>query len=243
MTAWNGAAERKALPWLYAHKKKVLAALLFVAAVALARYLHLRGLLELETLFTFLQAHPVSAPVIFIAVYALSSSLILPTLPFNLAAGFFWGTLWGGVYAAAGSILGCLSAFAIARSLLGQLLRRRFSSGVIAWLQQKLDESGWVIVAFVRMNPIFPAPVNFCFGLTSIRFNTYLWSTTVFLLPPVFFFAYAGSKLSHWVAEGGSPGIVFDAMVLSLGITLITVLTLLLKFQLGRGKPSNLDKK
>jgi hypothetical protein len=65
----------------------------------------------------------------------------------------------------------------------------------------------------------------------------------VFLLPPVFFFSYAGSTLGQWVVEGSTPRLVLNTILLSLGITMITVLTLLLKFQVGRGKPSNLDKK
>jgi hypothetical protein len=51
----------------------------------------------------------------------------------------------------------------------------------------------------------------------------------VFLLPPVFFFSYAGSTLGQWVVEGSTPRLVLNTILLSLGITMITVAVLLLR--------------
>ena len=38
--------------------------------------------------------HPILAVFLFVLVYAVSVIFTLPTLPLNLAAGFFWGGSW-----------------------------------------------------------------------------------------------------------------------------------------------------
>lgn len=43
-----------------------------------------------------LERHPVAAPVIFLFnIYAIAPALFLPSIPITLAAGFFWGPVWG----------------------------------------------------------------------------------------------------------------------------------------------------
>ena len=50
-------------------------------------------------------------------------------------------------------------------------------------------------MAFVRLNPLFPGPVNFLFGLTSMTLWTFFWSTTVFLIPLTVAFSVLGSSV------------------------------------------------
>ena len=134
-------------------------------------------------------AYSATAPALFIGAYALAVALLLPTLPLNLAAGALWGPALGSIVALAGSTSGALLAFLLARSAVGRPLSRSLDRGRARRLQTLLQQHGWKVVAFVRLNPVFPGPVNFLFGFTSISARTYCWATGVFLAPPTIAFA------------------------------------------------------
>jgi len=54
------------------------------------------------------------AVLLFTLIYAISVIAALPSLPLNLAAGFFWGGILGGVYSTLGVTLGGWISFLIA---------------------------------------------------------------------------------------------------------------------------------
>jgi len=56
-------------------------------------------------------------------------------------------------------------------------------------------------MAFVRLNPLFPGPVNFLFGLTSLSLWTFFWSTTVFLIPLTVVFSVLGSSVGELLLD------------------------------------------
>ena len=63
-------------------------------ALVIGAYLLRRaGYISPEQVMGFLQAHSTLAPVLFIALYAVLPSLMLPTLPLAIGAGFLWGPL------------------------------------------------------------------------------------------------------------------------------------------------------
>jgi len=164
------------------------------------------------------------APFIFIAFYALALLVMIPTLPLNLGAGMLWGPLWGSLVSMAGSSLGVVCAFTIARTAIGQPFADRFDNLTITWLQNELKTKGWKIVAFTRINPIFPSgPLNFIFGLTSISFVTYIWSSIVFLIPLTVAFAIIGYEIGNFVIEGEVGDLVRTLIVISTVITSIVL--------------------
>lgn len=147
-------------------------------------------------------SNPTGAPVIFAAAYALAVVLLLPTLPLNLVAGVLWGPTVGSVVAVCGSATGAIASFLIARAATVASGIAPALGGRTAWLESRLAEHGWKIVAFVRLNPIFPGPVNFLFGLTSIPVRTYCWATALFIVPPTTAFAILGSSVGSAALEG-----------------------------------------
>ncbi|MHB1608716.1 MAG: TVP38/TMEM64 family protein [Acidiferrobacter thiooxydans] len=146
--------------------------------------------------------------------------LLIPTLPLNLAAGVFWGALWGGVIAMAGAVAGSISAFALARWLIGQPLAKRFGHQHLLNLQKDLDAKGWRLIAFARLNPAFPTgPINYLLGLTSVNSSTYVWSTAVFLSPPTVLIALAGHSFGSYVANGTPDQILRPLLIVSSAMT------------------------
>jgi len=216
---WNPFTHKRGLR-RYIGLKRIVLGSLFAGFIGLAWYLRQEGHLNPELLFTFISNYPLMAPLIFIAFYVLALLVMLPTLPLNLGAGILWGPVWGGLIATAGSGLGAIAAFAIARTTLGQPLAQRLDNRMLAWLQNELETKGWYIVAFTRINPVFPSgPLNFVFGLTSIRFLTYTWSSLAFLFPPTLAFAMIGYEVSDFVLEGEMADLIRTILIVSAVIT------------------------
>ncbi len=70
----------------------------------------------------FRNEYPICSVIVFILIYTISVISILPSLPLNLAAGFFWGGILGGIYSTIGVTFGGYISFLIARLLIGQPL-------------------------------------------------------------------------------------------------------------------------
>lgn len=208
----------------YLGPKRILLCVLLFVFVGLSWYLRQQGYLNPKVIFAFIGNYPLMAPFIFIACYALALLLMIPTLPLNLGAGMLWGPFWGSLIAMAGSGLGVICAFTIARSTIGQPFATRFDNRAITWLQNELEIKGWKVVAFTRINPIFPSgPLNFIFGLTSISFATYIWSSIVFLIPLTVAFAIIGHEVSNFVIEGEVGDLVKTLLIISAVITSIVL--------------------
>jgi uncharacterized membrane protein YdjX (TVP38/TMEM64 family) len=209
----------------YMGPKRIVLSVLFVGFIGFAWWLRQQGHLNPEFIFKLINDYSLSAPVIFIIFYALSILTMFPTLPLNLGAGFLWGPVWGTLISMVGSCLGAIGAFAIARKAIGQPLAYRFDNRMVEWLQKEIETKGWKIVAFTRLNPVFPSGLlNFVFGLTSIRFLTYTWSSLVFLFPLTLAFAVIGYEVSNFVLEGEMADLVKNILIISSVITLIVLL-------------------
>jgi uncharacterized membrane protein YdjX (TVP38/TMEM64 family) len=189
---------------------------LLVAAFLLRREIAAidgRALIEAQ-----LQDWPLVAAGTFVFGYGLAVALMLPTLWLNVLAGAIWGPLVGGSLALAGSTGGAIAAFLLARAAIGQPLARPANRALLRRLQVWFAQGGWQVIALVRLNPIFPGPVNHLFGLTSIDRRTYVWATAVFLAPPTFLFAAVG----HAMGEIGANGLASDIrpIVIAIGVPL-----------------------
>ena len=199
--------------------KRIAAALLLIVVLGLAWYLRGSAHFKPEEWVAFVRRQPVAAPFLFVLVYAAGVALFLPCLPLNLVAGMLWGPAEGSAVAIAGSFLGAISAFLLARGALGQPLARQFGGEYVRWLQDEFQRHGWKVVAFVRLNPIFPGPVNYLFGLTSIDFRTYSWASAVFLTPPTIAFAVLGDFMGSMALTGSVQNL--RNTILLVGISLI----------------------
>lgn len=188
------------------------------------------GYLAPETIFDFLDAHPLLAPIAFLVLLVVMTLLLLPTLPLNLGAGFLWGPYWGGFYTVTGAAIGAALAFLISRYLAADLVNRHFRHRTWVWLLEQVRQQNWKVVAFTRINPIFPtAPLNYFFGLTSIPFWSYLLATIVFIAPMAFLFAYLGDSVGGFLLRGDAYRFVQNILGASAAITVLLVLRIGLK--------------
>lgn len=196
------------------------------------------GYLDPATIFNFLSAHSILAPVAFVTLFFVMTLLMLPTLPLNLGAGFLWGPYFGGLYTLVGASLGAAIAFLISRHLAAELLNRHFRHRSWIWLLEQVRQQDWKVVAFTRINPIFPtAPLNYFFGLTAIKFWPYLIATVLFIAPMVVLFAHLGDAVGGFVLRGSAYQFAQNILGASAAISMLILLRVALK-RLLKGRPS-----
>ncbi len=196
-----------------------------VTIVTVTRHLRNQGIFDPTVVQNLIDAHPILSPVIFVLLYGLLVLSALPSIPANLAAGIFWGPLLGGVLSTAGATLAAAVAFAAARSILGRPLAKRFDNKFIAEIQREFDARGWLFLAFIRINPVFPTGIlNYILGLTAIDIVTNVWVTFVFILPPSIAVALIGESLGSYVIKGSTSDSLRVMLTVSAAITALTAL-------------------
>jgi uncharacterized membrane protein YdjX (TVP38/TMEM64 family) len=149
-------------------------------------------------------------------------------LPFNLAGGYFWGGLFGGLYSAIAVTLGGWAAFCLARALIGMPFAKRCENRWVEKVRREFERSGWRFIAFVRLNPIIPTgPLNYLLGLTATSHFVFLWATFIFLLPPSMAVAYIGDSFRTFVADDiGVNSVIRTILFVSGAVTVVASLKL-----------------
>ena len=118
-------------------------------------------------------------PIVFILIYAGATVAALPGLAITIAAGAIFGSVVGVIVVSIGSTVGASLAFLIARYFARDATEKWLSSRqTFKKIDSLTQKHGAIIVAIVRLVPLFPFNlVNYGFGLTNVRFWTYvLWS-------------------------------------------------------------------
>jgi len=162
-----------------------------------------RAAFSQETVQQWLAAAGGWAPLIFVALYAAATVLLLPGSVLTLAAGALFGVVGGALYSLAGATLGAVLAFLVARHIAGDWVAKK-SGGWLKQLIEGVEAEGWRFVALVRLVPLFPFNlVNYALGLTRIPLGAYAAASAVCMLPGAF--AYA------WLGEAGRAALAGDA--------------------------------
>lgn len=220
---------KQKLPWRSRlNYQRSLFAAIFVIAIVGIFSLRQVGAIDAAKIFAWLHAYPLLAPTLFILIYTFLSVFIVPTLPLNIGAGILWGTVWGSLFSILGATLGAVCAFLISRYLFGNWFRRKFKHKAWVWLLEEIAKSGWRIVAFTRINPVFAfGPLNYFFGISPISLPTYIWATALFITPPSILFAFAGYSMRDIALRGASHDFV---QTLLIGSAVLTLLVFLRRF-------------
>jgi uncharacterized membrane protein YdjX (TVP38/TMEM64 family) len=210
--------------------KRFLLAILLGLLMIIAFILNRQGIFAPESILSMLRFHPVMTPVFFLSLFVLMSLLLLPTLPLNLLAGFLWGPYWGTFFSVTGATAGAVCAFLFSRYLARDYCSRKFQNPAWSWLQSEIERRGWKAVAFVRLNSLFPSgPLNYYFGITPVLFHTFAWSTALFFIPPAFLVASIGHWLGWGAFTGSGQNLIHIIVIISAIITLMLIVTVILK--------------
>jgi uncharacterized membrane protein YdjX (TVP38/TMEM64 family) len=149
-----------------------------------------------QTLTAFVARNGAAAGALFMLVYVTSTALSLPGgAALSLAAGLLFGVALGGAYVVCGATVGAVLVFLIARSALGEILKK----GAGKWFAQM--EAGFQRNAFsylltLRLIPIFPFfVVNLVSAFLGVKLRAFAAATFIGIVPGSLVFTYAGSGL------------------------------------------------
>ena len=200
-------------------RKKIAILLVMGITAVVGNMLVHKGFVTPADVMDFLGLYPILSPLLFIVFYIFLTLLLIPTLPLNLLAGILWGTVWGGIYTLIATSIAATIAFLIARHIAGAYFQSLFQRTM--WVKF-LDEAGatdWKLVAFARVNPIFPTSLlNYFFGLTAISLSHYFFATIAAIAPMVFLFSYLGETVGLGIVQGGNS-LIQNLLGISFAIT------------------------
>lgn len=217
-------------------------------ALDLGRYLTLDALqAQQAAVAQWVDSHFVSASLLFVLIYVLSTALSLPGASLlTLGGSAVFGVAWGLLLVSFASSIGATQAFLSARFLLRDWVTARFGDK-LATFQSGMAKEGAFYLLSLRLIPIFPFfLVNLLMGLTPIRVSTYYWVSQLGMLPGTFVYVLAGSELGQLTSTGNilSPGLMVALTLLGLMPWLVKKLTahLALRRQLAPyRKPARYD--
>ncbi|MFA7259825.1 MAG: FAD-dependent oxidoreductase [Aeromonas bestiarum] len=189
-------------------------------AFDLGRYLNLAQLqAHQDALAQRVDTHFVTACLLFVVLYVLSTALSLPGASLlTLGGSAIFGIGWGLLLVSFASTLGATLAFLSARFLLRDWVRARFGDK-LATFQAGMEKDGAFYLLSLRLIPLFPFfLVNLLMGLTPIRVSTYYWVSQLGMLPGTFVYVLAGSELATLTSTGNilSPGLMVALTLLGL---------------------------
>ncbi|MFP4125430.1 MAG: TVP38/TMEM64 family protein [Alphaproteobacteria bacterium] len=194
------------------------AATVLVFATGLDRYLSMEVLSEhYLDLRAWAAAHPVAAPLAFGAAYAAGVAVSIPGAAImTVAGGLMFGLVLGTLIVVVSATFGATIVFLIAKTALGEPLRRR-ASGWIKRMEQGFQADALSYLLVLRLVPIFPFwLVNIVPAFLGMRLASYVLATFFGILPGTAVIASIGNGLGEILEAGERPdlSIVFSLEVL-----------------------------
>ena len=206
----------------------------FLAGVYLvATQTPLDAYLNREGIFQFmdwLRGHP-RAPVIFIALYAIATSLAIPGTLLSLAGGALFGFYWGTLFNLVAANIGANAAFLLARTLGRDGVRHLMGddSRALGKLDSVVRKHGFQGLLTLRLVPLVPFnALNFGSGLMPLRWRTYATATLFGIVPGTAVYTFFADALLEGSREASREAwiLVFIAGFL---LVLLSFLPALLK--------------
>ena len=130
-------------------------------------------LLSTEAVLQWLQS-PLGA-LVFIPLYAVWVTLLLPGIWASMLAGALYGTWWGSVIVFAGATLGAEAAFLRGRHRLRGWAQRRLKRfPKLLAIEKAVSREGFRLVLLTRLSPAFPfSLLNLAYGLSDVSLRDY----------------------------------------------------------------------
>jgi uncharacterized membrane protein YdjX (TVP38/TMEM64 family) len=136
-------------------------------------------------------------PVVYMLLYAVGPSFLVPGAVMTIAGGLAFGTKWGSVYSLIGGDVGAVVAFAAGRFLGKSFVERIVGERFHAMLQ-RIAKHGFQIILYLRFVPVIPYnALNLLAGASPITFYDYFWATMIGMIPGTILYAFLGDALWH----------------------------------------------
>jgi uncharacterized membrane protein YdjX (TVP38/TMEM64 family) len=201
-----------------------LALLLALSAVlALAKVFGLGS--RLGELRGWIHSLGVWGPAAFVFLYAVATVAALPGSALTVAAGALFGSVLGVIVVSIGSTLAASLAFLVSRYFARNSVSRWLSgSEKFRKLDLMTEKRGAIIVAITRLVPVFPfSLLNYGFGLTRVRFATYVFWSWLCMLPGTILYVVGADAFTKGLQEGKVPWPLVGALLAAAAILTLLV--------------------
>ncbi len=184
----------------------------------------------------FVEDNPILAPLLFMAVHSLAVSFPVATI-FKVMAGFLFGWVAGGLYAAAAATAGAMFLFQATRMASGGYIRD-LAAAKAGMLTREFEAGAFSYLLAMRLAPFVPFfAVSVAPALFDVRVRTFLTATAIGILPGALCFAWLGQGLDEAFEVASSEGrvlVVADLVTAEitaalLGLTLVAVLAAIVR--------------
>jgi uncharacterized membrane protein YdjX (TVP38/TMEM64 family) len=141
------------------------------------------------------------APIVYMIMYAIGPSFLVPGAVMTIAAGLAFGAWWGSIWSIVGADVGAMVAFGAGRFLGRPFIERTLGTRLRPILS-RLERNGFYLTLYLRLVPLIPYNAfNLIAGASPIRFKDYFWASIIGMIPGTVLFALLGDSL--W--KPGSP--------------------------------------
>jgi uncharacterized membrane protein YdjX (TVP38/TMEM64 family) len=143
--------------------------------------------------------------VIYMIIYIAVSVFMVPgSAIMSMLAGFLYGTLAGTLIINIGATCSAVAGFFASRYIFGRDIQSRYSRKLERF-NTEMENNGKNYLITLRIIPVFPFfLVNLLSGITMIPLWTFIWTTSLGIIPGSFVYAYIGNtcSLASSVPEG-----------------------------------------
>lgn len=213
--------------------KPALLILLVAAVILIIRFTSLREYLDFQKLYEgrdklleYVKSYYILSVIAYILIYLAVVALSIPGATIlTILGGFFYGPWAGTLFVNIGATFGAFSIFLIARFFLGDSLQKKYEKQ-LGKFNKEIAENGKSYMLTLRLIPIFPFfLINILAGLTTLPALTFLWTTSLGIIPGSFVYAYIGyAGTSMTESQGIFTPQILTALILLSVLSLIPVL-------------------
>ena len=176
----------------------------------------------------------ITVALIFLTVFALTTAVGFPALPFTVAGGAIFGHLLGSLLSWVAALAGTMIGYALARGVGRETARRWIARRQVgAALTQS---TSFLTLLRLRLIPVVPlSVVNFAAGLARTRFDVYVAASAIGIFPATIVFAYFADSLVRGF-QGARTHAYWDVTIASVILLLLSLVPVVAKRNSSEGK-------
>nr|WP_232541387.1 TVP38/TMEM64 family protein [Nocardia bovistercoris] len=123
-------------------------------------------------------------PIVFFGVYTLAATAPIPRTVLTISCGILFGPILGSVVALAATTAAAALALLLVRAIDRDRVASHLRHPAVRAIDERLERRGWLAVGSLRLISFAPfSIVNYCCGLSSVRFWPYLIASLAGSLP------------------------------------------------------------